>query len=92
VVAEVGYLLGRAGGAKIEAAFLRSIVQETLTIVDLELADYERIANWSRPTPTSRSGPPKRLSSPSPSPSGSGERDRHARPSSLPRGSASTRR
>jgi hypothetical protein len=44
VVAEVGYLLGRAGGAKIEAAFLRSIVQETLTIVDLELADYERMA------------------------------------------------
>jgi hypothetical protein len=27
VVAEVGDLLGRAGGAKIEAAFLRSIVQ-----------------------------------------------------------------
>ena len=43
-VGEVGYLLDRAGGAKIEAAFLRSIVQETLTIVDLELADYERIA------------------------------------------------
>jgi uncharacterized protein len=40
----VGYLLGRAGGAKVEAAFLRSIVQETLTIVDLELADYERMA------------------------------------------------
>ena len=44
VVAEVGYLLGRAGGAKIEAAFLRSIVQETLTVVGLELADYERMA------------------------------------------------
>jgi uncharacterized protein len=44
VVAEVGYLLGRAGGAKIEAAFLRSIVQETLTVVDLELVDYERMA------------------------------------------------
>jgi predicted nucleic acid-binding protein len=44
VVAEVGYLLGRAGGAKIEAAFLRSIVRETLTIVDLEPADYERMA------------------------------------------------
>jgi predicted nucleic acid-binding protein len=44
VVAEVGYLLGRAGGGKIEAAFLRSIVQEALTIVDLELADYERMA------------------------------------------------
>jgi hypothetical protein len=35
---------GRAGGAKIEAAFLRSIVQETLTVVDLELVDYERMA------------------------------------------------
>jgi predicted nucleic acid-binding protein len=44
VVAEVGYLLGRAGGAKIEAAFLRSVVHETLTIVDLELADHERMA------------------------------------------------
>jgi hypothetical protein len=32
VVAEVGYLVGRPGGAKIEAAFPRSIVQETLTI------------------------------------------------------------
>ena len=44
MVAEVGYLLGRAAGAKIEAAFPRSIVQETLTIVDLELADDERMA------------------------------------------------
>jgi hypothetical protein len=40
---EVGYLLDRAGGAKIEAAFLRSIVQQTLTI-DFELAGYERMA------------------------------------------------
>jgi uncharacterized protein len=44
VVAEVGYLLARTGGAKIEAAFLRSIVTGTVTIVDLELADYERAA------------------------------------------------
>jgi len=27
-------------GAKVEAAFLRSIVQETLTVVALELVDY----------------------------------------------------
>jgi hypothetical protein len=27
----VGYLLARAGGAKIEAAFLRSIVHQTVT-------------------------------------------------------------
>lgn len=44
VVAEVGYLLGRAGGARIESAFLRSIVQRTIAIVDLELVDYERMA------------------------------------------------
>jgi uncharacterized protein len=44
VVAEVGYLLGRAGGARIEAAFLQSIVQRTFTIVDLELDDYARMA------------------------------------------------
>lgn len=44
VVAEVGYLLARTGGARIEAAFLRSIVQHTITIVDLELADYGRMA------------------------------------------------
>lgn len=45
VVAEVGYLLGRTGGPRIEAAFLRSIVEQTLAIVDLELADYERMAD-----------------------------------------------
>jgi hypothetical protein len=45
VVAEVGYLLARTGGPRIEAAFLRSIVEQTLTIVDLELADYERMAD-----------------------------------------------
>jgi uncharacterized protein len=44
VVAEVGYLLARAGGANIEAAFLRSVAQQTITIVDLELADYLRMA------------------------------------------------
>jgi predicted nucleic acid-binding protein len=44
VVAEVGYLLARTGGARIEAAFLRSIVAQTVTIVDLELADYGRMA------------------------------------------------
>lgn len=44
VIAEVGYLLGRAGGVDIEAAFLRSIVQRTFTVVDLELDDYARMA------------------------------------------------
>jgi predicted nucleic acid-binding protein len=45
VVAEVGYLLARAAGATVEAAFLRSIVDRTVTIVDLELGDYERMAD-----------------------------------------------
>ena len=44
MVAEVGYLLGRAGDVAVEAAFLRTIVQETLTVVDLESVDYERMA------------------------------------------------
>lgn len=44
VVAEVGYLLARTGGAAVEAAFLRSIVAQTITIVDLELVDYRRMA------------------------------------------------
>ena len=42
VVAEVGYLLGRAGGAKIEAVFLRSIVQETLTVGALQRPGFAR--------------------------------------------------
>ncbi len=45
VVAEVGYLLGRAGGARIEAAFLRSIVDHAISIVDLTDADYDRMAD-----------------------------------------------
>lgn len=44
VVAEVGYLLGRAGGARIEAAFLRSIAQGVLSVVDLQIGDYGRMA------------------------------------------------
>jgi predicted nucleic acid-binding protein len=44
VVAEVGYLLARIAGPKIEAAFLRSIVQQTLSIIDLQVEDYERMA------------------------------------------------
>lgn len=44
VVAEVGYLLGRAAGPRIEAAFLRSILTRTLSVVDLIDDDYERIA------------------------------------------------
>lgn len=45
VVAEVGYLLGRAGGARIEAALLRSIVEGAISIIDLTVADHDRMAN-----------------------------------------------
>lgn len=44
VVAEVGYLLGRTGGPTVEAAFLRSLADGTLTPIDLEPADYARAA------------------------------------------------
>jgi uncharacterized protein len=44
VVAEVGYLLARVGGPKVEASFLRSIVQQAISIVDLQTEDYERMA------------------------------------------------
>lgn len=44
VVAEVGYLLQRLGGPAVEAAFLRSLADGTLTPADLEPADYERAA------------------------------------------------
>jgi predicted nucleic acid-binding protein len=45
VVAEVGYLLGRAGGARVEAGFLRSIVERTFAVVDLQVVDYDRMAD-----------------------------------------------
>lgn len=45
VVAEVGYLLQRIAGPLVEADFLRSIVSRTVTIVDLQLADYARMAD-----------------------------------------------
>jgi len=79
VVAEVGYLLGRAGGAKVEAAFLRSIVQETLTIVDLELADYERMAELVETYADFPLGTTDAAVD---------HRDRHAGPPPLPRGPA----
>lgn len=44
VIAEVGYLLRRAAGAKVEAAFLRSIVRRTVTVVDIQAGDYKRMA------------------------------------------------
>lgn len=44
VIADVGYLLARAGGPAVESTFLRSVAQQTITVVDLELADYGRMA------------------------------------------------
>jgi uncharacterized protein len=44
VVAEVGYLLGRKGGPKIEAAFLRSFAEGSLVCAPLEPADFARMA------------------------------------------------
>ncbi|MGL5826093.1 MAG: PIN domain-containing protein [Nocardioides sp.] len=45
VVAEVGYLLGRTGGARVEAAFLRSIVEGVISVVDLTGDDYDHVAD-----------------------------------------------
>lgn len=45
VVAEVGYLFQRGAGPATEAQFLRSIVNGTLRVVDLQTADYERMAD-----------------------------------------------
>lgn len=45
VVAEVGYLLGRTGGSRIESAFLRSLVAGTFTVVEPTLDDYARAAD-----------------------------------------------
>jgi uncharacterized protein len=45
VVAEVGFLIARGAGPAMEAAFLRSIVDRTITVVDLVDADYLRIAD-----------------------------------------------
>jgi hypothetical protein len=49
VVAEVGYLLGRAGGPRVESAFLRSIVAHTLAVVDQpQIADKSGAAYVGR--------------------------------------------
>jgi predicted nucleic acid-binding protein len=44
VVAEVGYLLGRSGGAVLEASFLRSLADGDFQTVGLTSEDYERMA------------------------------------------------
>ena len=45
VVAEVGYLLAREAGARVESLFLRSMADGDFTPVDLSSADYARMAD-----------------------------------------------
>jgi predicted nucleic acid-binding protein len=44
VVAEVGYLLARMGGAQVEASFLTSIADGSFNLVDLQPIDFARMA------------------------------------------------
>lgn len=48
VVAEVGYLLGREAGPKVEALFLDSLAVGDFTLVDLTPADSSRMAELVR--------------------------------------------
>jgi uncharacterized protein len=45
VVAETGYLIARVSGPPAEARFLRGFTDGTLTAVDLQVADFERMAD-----------------------------------------------
>jgi hypothetical protein len=45
VVAEVGYLLAREAGARVESLFLRSLADGDFSTVDLTAADYARMAD-----------------------------------------------
>jgi predicted nucleic acid-binding protein len=48
VVAEVGYLLGREAGPKVESLFLGPLAAGDFTLVDLTIADYARMAELVR--------------------------------------------
>jgi uncharacterized protein len=48
VVAEVGYLLGREAGPKVESLFLDSLAAGDFTLIDLTTADYARMAELVR--------------------------------------------
>jgi predicted nucleic acid-binding protein len=48
VVAEVGYLLGREAGPKVESLFLDSLAAGDFTLVDLTAADFARSAELVR--------------------------------------------
>lgn len=45
VVAEVGYLLAREAGPRIESLFLRSLADGDFSAIDLTVADYARMAD-----------------------------------------------
>ncbi|MGO8960700.1 MAG: type II toxin-antitoxin system VapC family toxin [Streptosporangiaceae bacterium] len=45
VVAEVGFLLAREAGAKVESLFLRSLAEGDFLPVDLTAVDYARMAD-----------------------------------------------
>lgn len=45
VVAEVGYLLAREAGPRVESLFLRSLAAGDFTVVDLTAADFTRMAD-----------------------------------------------
>lgn len=45
VVAEVGYLLSREAGSRVESLFLRSLADGDFSTVDLTPEDYERMAD-----------------------------------------------
>jgi uncharacterized protein len=44
VLAEVGYLLGREAGARVEAGFLQSLADGHFQPVDLTIPDYARMS------------------------------------------------
>lgn len=44
VVAEVGYLLGREAGPRVESLFLRSLADGDFSVVELMATDYARMA------------------------------------------------
>lgn len=48
VAAEVGYLLGREAGPKVESLFLDSLAAGDFALVDLTIADYARMAELVR--------------------------------------------
>jgi uncharacterized protein len=45
VVAEVGYLLAREAGPRVESLFLRSLADGDFAVVDLTVADFARMAD-----------------------------------------------